>query len=391
MRYARGSRDLVLVGVSALLMVAVAGIATIVAPPSEGVGVRGSSLSAGSEGAKAGFLLLRRLGYVVQRNFEPLVSVDASPETDVLVLMAPRQPPSRLDVQALARFVEAGGVVIVAERPAFLATLKWGGDVAAGGADLTSPGAVLASPLALGAARVRMDHRDHHGAPKPPFATVFADARGPAVVAARIGAGRAVYWASALPATNAAIDETGHVELLLNAIGPPLDRRVIWDEHYHGHVRSAWSYTKGTPLPAALAQLGVIGLAAIVTVSFRRRPLRAVPEPPRTAPLEFIDTMGGLYERAGAPTTAVSVALAHLRRRLVAAAALPADASDAQIARAAAPRAGIAPEALAALLDRARDAVRAGLGNRAAVDLVRALQDTARRLDRQGGGPAAPR
>src|SRR5262245_65149256 len=100
MRYARGSRDLVLVGVSALLMVAVAGIATIVAPPSEGVGVRGSSLSTGSEGAKAGFLLLRRLGYVVQRNYEPLVSIEAQPETDVLVLMSPREAPSRLDVQA---------------------------------------------------------------------------------------------------------------------------------------------------------------------------------------------------------------------------------------------------------------------------------------------------
>ena len=104
-----------------------------------------------------------------------------------------------------------------------------------------------------------------------------------------------IYWASALPATNAAIDEPGHVELLVNAIGPPLDRRVLWDEHYHGHRRSAWSYASGTPLPAALAQLGVIGLAAFVTVSFRRRPLRAVPDPPRTAPLEFVDTMGGLY------------------------------------------------------------------------------------------------
>lgn len=391
MRYARGSRDLVLVGISALLMVVVAGIATIVAPPSEGIGVRGSSLSSGSDGAKAGFLLLRRLGYVVQRNYEPLVSIEARPETDVLVLMAPRREPSRLDVQALTRFVDAGGVVIVAEQPAFLPALQWGGDVAADGASLTSPHAVLASPLALGAPRLRMDHHDHRGAPKPPFATVFADARGPAVVAARIGAGRAIYWVSALPVTNAAIDEAGHVELLLNAIGPPLDRRVIWDEHYHGHTRTAWSYTRGTPLPAALAQFGVIGLAAIVTVSFRRRPLRAVPEPPRTAPLEFVDTMGGLYERAGASTTAVSVALSHLRRRLVAAAALPADADDARIARAAAPRAGIAPDVLAALLARAREAVRAGVGDRAAVELVRALQDTARCLDRQGGGQAASR
>src|SRR5204863_1076921 len=139
----------------------------------------------------------------------------------------------------------------------------------------------------------------------------------------------------------------GHVELLVDAIGPPLDRRVLWDEHYHGHRRSAWSYASGTPLPAALAQLGVIGLAAVVTVSFRRRPLRAVPDPPRTAPLEFVDTMGGLYQRAGASATAVSVALAHLRRRLTTVAGVPADADDARLAGAGAPHAGLSPEALA--------------------------------------------
>jgi hypothetical protein len=200
-----------------------------------------------------------------------------------------------------------------------------------------------------------------------------------------------IYWASALPATNAAIDEPGHVELLVNAIGPPLDRRVLWDEHYHGHRRSAWSYASGTPLPAALAQLGVIGLAAVLTVSFRRRPLRAVPDPPRTAPLEFVDTMGGLYERAGAATTAVAVALARLRRRLIAVSGLPADADDASLSRHAAARAGLSPESLAALLARARAATSGPLSGAAAVPVVRALQEASRTVDRQARGAAAAR
>jgi len=233
-----------------------------------------------------------------------------------------------------------------------------------------------------------MDHLSGHGDPQPPYATVYADARGAAVVAARIGRGRVIYWASALPATNAAIDEPGHVELLVNAIGPPLDRRVLWDEHYHGHRRSAWSYASGTPLPAALAQLGVIGLAAFVTVSFRRRPLRAVPDPPRTAPLEFVDTMGGLYERAGATTTAVAVALAHLRRRLTAVSGLPADVDDATLARGAAARAGQSPASLAALLARARDAARGPLTAAAALSVVRSLQEASRAVDRQARGGA---
>jgi hypothetical protein len=165
---------------------------------------------------------------------------------------------------------------------------------------------------------------------------------------------------------------------------------VIWDERYHGHTRSAWSYTEGTPLPAALTQLAVLGLAAVLTVSFRRRPLRAVPEPPRTAPLEFIDTMGGLYARAGAASTAVGVALAQLRRRLIGVAGLPADADDTRVAKAAAAHAGLSAEALGALLARARDAGgRDSLTARDALAIVRQIQDAARSVERHARGPAS--
>jgi hypothetical protein len=385
MRRPGGSRDLVVVLVAAALMLLVAGATAVFSPPDEGVGLRGSSLSSGSAGAKAGFLLLRRLGYVVQRTFDPMVALEANPATDVLVLMAPQVFPSALDAAALKKFVEAGGVVLIAEKPHWLPSLVRG---PVRTSKAVTPEAVVVSPLALGAPKIRMDHLDKEGEPRPPYTTIYADARGAAVIAARVGRGRVIYWASALPATNAAIDEPGHVELLVNAIGPPLDRRVLWDEHYHGHRRSAWSYASGTPLPAALAQLGVIGLAAAVTVSFRRRPLRAVPDPPRTAPLEFVDTMGGLYERAGAATTAVAVALAHLRRRLIAVSGLPADADDASVARTAAGRAGLSPESLAALLARARAATSGPLSGTAAVAVVRALQEASRAVDRQARGTA---
>jgi hypothetical protein len=383
MRRPGGSRDLVVVLAAVALMLLVAGATTVIAPPDEGIGLRGSSLSSGSAGAKAGFLLLRQLGYVVQRTFDPMVSLDANPATDILVLMAPQQPPSQLDIAALTQFIERGGVAIIAEGQAWLPSLKRS---AVRRSSASTPTAVVASPLALGAPTIRMDHITAGGEPQPPFTTIYADGRGAAVVAGRIGKGRVIYWSSALPATNAAVDEPGHVELLVNAIGPPLDRRVLWDEHYHGHRRTAWSYAAGTPLPAALAQLAVIGLAAVLTVSFRRRPLRAVPDPPRTAPLEFVDTMGGLYERAGATTTAVTVALAHLRRRLIAVSGLPADADDASLAATAAGRAGLSAESLAALLARARDAARGPLTATAALAVVRALQQASGTVDRQARG-----
>ena len=89
MRRPGGSRDLVVVLVAGALMLLVAGATAVIAPPDEGLGVRGSRDSSGAAGGKAGFLLLRRLGYVVQRTFDPMVSLAANPATDVLVLMAP--------------------------------------------------------------------------------------------------------------------------------------------------------------------------------------------------------------------------------------------------------------------------------------------------------------
>ena len=79
MRRPGGSRDLVVVAVAAALMLLVAGATAVIAPPDEGLGLRGSSLSSGAAGGKAGFLLLRRLGYVVQRTFDPMVSLEAEP------------------------------------------------------------------------------------------------------------------------------------------------------------------------------------------------------------------------------------------------------------------------------------------------------------------------
>ena len=38
------------------------------------------------------------------------------------------------------------------------------------------------------------------GEPQPPFTPSYADARGAAVVAGRVGKGRVIYWSSALPA-----------------------------------------------------------------------------------------------------------------------------------------------------------------------------------------------
>jgi len=82
------------------------------------------------------------------------------------------------------------------------------------------------------------------------------------------------------------------------------------------------------------------------------------------------------------------VALAHLRRRLVAVSGLPADVDDVRLAETAAARAGQSPDALAALLSRARDAARGPLTAAAAVTVVGALQEASRAVDRHARGGA---
>src|SRR4051812_1214403 len=72
----------------------------------------GSSYSAHDEGGMAAFLLIKQLGYRVERSFEPLASLRAAPPHTVLVLASPTQDGSQQDLRALRTFVEGGGEVL---------------------------------------------------------------------------------------------------------------------------------------------------------------------------------------------------------------------------------------------------------------------------------------
>jgi hypothetical protein len=61
----------------------------------------------------------------------------------------------------------------------------------------------------------------------------------------------------------------------------------------------------------------------------------------RLSPLEFVDTMGGLYQRAGASPVAVQASYSRLRLELARRLGMPAASTDAGFARAAAERLGL--------------------------------------------------
>ena len=87
---------------SDLTVLAVAGAGTVlltaasfmVAPPDALPRNDGSSYAAHPDGARAAFLLLKELGYHVDRSFEPVTAIRHAPEHTALVLANPSEAPS---------------------------------------------------------------------------------------------------------------------------------------------------------------------------------------------------------------------------------------------------------------------------------------------------------
>jgi hypothetical protein len=327
----------------------------LAAPPELFPANDASTYAAHPRGARAAYLLLQQLGYRVERSFEPLASLAGrDPDRTVLVLASPSQPGSDLDTKALAAFVEAGGRVLATGSEA-AAFLPGGIRRPPAAAPVEMQPTALPSPLTRGVAAVEMPASEHALPVDSPYVPVFGTLEEPAIVAARFGRGRVVWWASSHPLSNDGIQQHDHLPLLLNALGTAGERTVVWDEYYHGHARSVWSYIAATPLPAAIAQLALVAAIALFAFARRQAPIRSPAVEARTSPLEFIETMGGLYERAGASRAAVASIAGRVRRRLGELAGLPPSSDDHRVAEAAAERLGLG-DAVAAAFARARAA-----------------------------------
>jgi hypothetical protein len=205
-------------------------------------------------------------------------------------------------------------------------------------------------------------------------------------VTARLGRGRIVWSLDDTPITNEGLPRASNVRLLANAVGAPGARRILWDEHYHGERRSIWSYFARSPLRWAGAQLLLAALLALIAVTRRRGPIRTRAMTPRTSPLEFVETMASLYERAGAGPAAIEGARARLHRRLSAASGVSRRASEDAAAKAAA-RLGIGEGRVRDALQSAADLLRRGVPRSAdTVAVVAELQTIAAAVDRARSG-----
>lgn len=380
------------IGLTALLVMAGAALV----PPGSGAAAP-SSLSPAAAGGKAAYETLAALGYRIERSYEPLASLRTDPATATLLVTGSLEP-SEQDRRALKAFVEAGGdVLLVGAHGAHFIGVDGGpGTPAARPPNVHR--VIAPSPLSAGVTEITMG--GHAGQPRfgDAYVTLFAvNEQTPLVTTARIGLGRVTWLAAATPLENAHLPAAGNLQLLLNVAGSPGARRVLWDEHYHGHTRSLWSYLVKTPLPWAGGQVALIAFAVLAAYSRRRGPIRPAVGEPRTSPLEFIRMLGEMYRRSASHGAAVTAARLRLGRTVASTCGVPPDGTDAQVARAIVSKTGADPREVSAALEDARNAAADPAITGAAAVLVAArLQRLTGRLTaaaagrHSGAGPVHP-
>jgi len=339
-----------------------------------------SSYSAESGGAKAAYLLLKTAGYRVERWEDPPRQLP-DPAGAVLILADPRWQRDPEDKMALQRFLAKGGRVLATGMGAASLLPEghtqmsdptkagWGKYQPAIPSALTRAGEITMAPWV---------HWDNGS-----FAHVVHYARGEdaVVVSYRVGKGDVIWWAASTPLTNAGIREAGNMEFFLNSVGDPTQRRIYWDEYFHGARPGPWSYASDTPLRWALVQLGIFFLAVMLTFSRRSGPVRPLVQPSRLSPLEFVETLGGLYHSAHAAQVAVEVSYQRFQYLLGKRLGMPAHPSAADMARAVEHRPRYDRQDFAATLARCETAIGdPDLREKEAVQLVQALNDFCRDL-----------
>ncbi len=375
MPFAVGSGDRKLLISAGVILVILMVIASLVQPATPVSMMYPSSYSATSDGAKATYLLLQEMGYSISRWEESPTRLPSESRGMLLILADPLGGATPEEKFALNRFLLDGGRILITGYGARLVPESdvWSG--APKDYSWRNFPAVLPSPLTRGAREITLLPWTKWGTRYAGLVSLYAGKdNAPVAVTYAVGRGQVIWLSASIPLTNAGIQRTNNLEFLLNVAGAR-PGRILWDEYFHGHGRSLGDYLARTPVPWALAQCGLVFLSAVFAFSRRSGPVRPPATESRLSPLEFIDTLGGLYQRAHAAQAAVEVA--HRRFRFVVAKryGLAVNATDEQLAAAAANK-GILKSEVLALLHRCRDAgMNYDLTDEEAVDLVNKLHE----------------
>jgi hypothetical protein len=263
-----------------------------------------STYSVRSGGAKATFEFIQELGYNTARWEGPLSNVPDKPGS--LLIVAQRFV-NKENSKALETFAQDGGTVLVA---GFM-----GGDIVPAdrfGFVMQSQSwhAFPAGPpqaINRGVAAITLP-KGMYWRLKPDDAALFADGNQAMAVALPAGKGRVIWVASPLALCNAGLKAPGNAEFLANVLRVTNPAQVYWYSP-GGSAGGKRSVFLSAPVLALGGEVLFIFALVLWTHSRRFGPVHPLAE--NTSPmaqLEFVHTLGSLYQSANAANVAVEIA-----------------------------------------------------------------------------------
>jgi len=381
---AASDRKILLIGGG--LLVVMLGASAVFSPPAEQFNSPiPSTYSAQSAGAEAAYLMLAQLHYPVRRWEDSPTELDGDAGNVLLILAEPAQPPSEKERKALVSFVQDGGHVLFTGGLVNMFFNDANVSRIPPDPDWKTFSPSIPSRLANAAQHVTIQPQASWGKLTESQLPLYGELDSLGVIRWKLGDGEILWWAGSTPLTNAGITRDDNLAFFLSSVAnwsADEPYKIYWDEYFHGQRSSLWSYFGKTSIAWGLLQLGVLALAVLFSFSRRSGPVFVPAGTSRLSPLEFVDTLGGLYERAGAASSAVSVSYLRLRFLLTRQLGMAPNTSDAELGQAAEQRLGWKDSGLAELLQRAATSSRmAKLSPRDALDQVQKLEQCAAKLD----------
>jgi len=300
------------IGFAALLTLALA-LSLFAIRTDSGSGGLPSSYSAGNDGTKAAFLLLQQMGYSPTRWTENPRGLASLPSNSTLILAEP-MPSEDGDVEAVRQFLRRGGRVVATgtgftrfvpkhTAPSGKPHFQWKSYRPHEPSDLTRgiDEIVLAPQISFRS----------EGSESP-----FLEGDENPVTRFSYGAGEVIWWSTTEPMSNSGIREKDNAQLLLNSVGEAGRGPVLWDEYFHQGGRTVVDSVLASPLRWGLLQAALIGALVCLTYSRQFGPARLSVAAPRLAPMEFVETLAALYQKARAAHIAVKIVYEQFRGAL---------------------------------------------------------------------------
>ncbi len=270
-----------------------------------------SSYSTASGGAKAAYLLLSGTGYKVRRWEKPLDELPQAAGT-TLILAEPSEAPTHEERERLQAFLSNGGHLI--------ATGMFAGTFLPENDSVPNPlgGMTRKKASAMSPSKITRAAPEIVLAPEARWQSfsaaypLYGDGDHTLVVKYPYGRGQVLWWAAATPLTNAGLTEQGNLRFFLACLGDAKSE-VLWDEYIHGYRETLASSIAHSPVKWLALQLVLLGLAVVATFSRRSGPICKPASDVRLSPIEFVQTLGGLYEHAGTASVAVDICYQRFR------------------------------------------------------------------------------